>query len=155
MDVVLLEKAPVAAAGIHQRGREFAAEFGFGLGDDARQPFDALHRVGLGGHPGFVEDGGGRFSVLDVQEIVAADELDGEGAVVAGFAVVMVVLGVVIEILHGEAVGREEGRLVGGEVGACAGLAGGVEFDGLVVERAESVGEVVVFHGWCWPKEEQ
>ena len=105
-----------------------------------------MSRVGLGGHLGRVEHGGGGLSALDVEEVVAADQLDGEGAVVAGLAVPVVVLGVVEEVLHGEAVGGEEGLLVGGEVGGLVLVAGAVELHGMVVEGTEFVGEVVVFH---------
>src|SRR5205814_9456980 len=98
-------------------------------------------------HFGFIEDGGGGLTSLHVEEIVAADGLDGQGPIIAGFAAVVMILGVIIHRLDTDAVGGEESFLAGVEVFGLVVLAGVIGLHGLVVERVEFVGEVVVFHG--------
>src|ERR1019366_3599527 len=145
-DVVGLEETPVAAAAIHQRGREFAAELGLRLRDDARQPFDAADGVGLGGQLGLIEHDGGGATALDAEEIIAADGLDQEGVVVAGFATADLILGIVIQMLGGDPVGREKVRFATLEIAGGIALALRVLLDRVVEESTELGGEVVVFH---------
>ena len=123
MDVVGREEIPVAAAAVHERRRQLAVELGLRLGYDARQPRDAVRGVGLGGHLRLVEHDGRRPAALDVEEVVAAHEFDGERGVPGRLAAGGEVLRVVVKMLGGEPIGGEEGLLVRGEVGGGAALA--------------------------------
>jgi hypothetical protein len=146
-DIVRLEEFSVAAATIHQRGGEFAAELGFHFRDDAGEPFDAADGVGLRGKFRFVEHDGGGFAVLNVEKVVAADELYAEGDFETGFArVIVVILGVVVDVLGGDAVGGEKGAFLGGQQRGGLAFALCVEGNGIVVDGAERLGEIVVSH---------
>lgn len=145
-DIVLFQEGPVATAGIHERRWELAAEFGFCLRDDAGKPGDA---AGGGGFwwKGILDQHAFRgAALLNVEKIIAADDLDREGVVVAGFAALMMVLGIVVKVLRRDPVGGEESLFIGGEIGVGAGSTGAVERDRFVVERAEIVSEIVVAH---------
>src|SRR5690606_34268287 len=93
-----------------------------------------------------VENLTGRFALLDVQEVITAHQLDCQGAVVAGFAPVEVVLRIVIKVLRSDAVGGQPGRLWGCEPIGETGATGLIKADGLVVERTKAIGEIVVLH---------
>ena len=76
---VVFEEIEVTAAAVHQVRVEFAAEFGAGLGEDAREVGDVVERVAEGGQlvtgEGFVAF----FAFLDGVEIIASDGGDEQG----------------------------------------------------------------------------
>ena len=82
MDVVGFEEASVAAATIHQRRRQLAAELRLGLGDEAREPLDAEDHVGLGREAVRIDGFACGQAVLGVEKIIATHQLDAEGDVV-------------------------------------------------------------------------
>ena len=144
-NVVLLKKRTVATAAKHEGGGQFAAEFRAGLRNQTREPGDAADGGGFGRQRAGVEDDGEGEAALDVEEVVAAHGFDGEGGLAVGLAVVVAVLGVVVEVLAGEAVRREKSDFVRGEKLLEAALAGGVAGDRLFEEGVKLAGEVVVF----------
>ena len=101
-----------------------------------------------GGEPRLVEHGLGRLAALDVQEVVAAHELDRQSRVPAWLAGGGKVLGVVVEVLGGQPVRGEKRPLIRGEIGARVPLAVGVEAAGFVPQGTQFFSEIVVFHGW-------
>ena len=100
----------------------------------------------LAGNFDLVQLDAGRLASLSIQKIVATHELDPEGLLEARFAAVVLVLGVVVKVLGGQAVGSEPGPLVGREESLRAASPLGVKPDGPVVELMKSLGERIVFH---------
>src|SRR5580704_7016183 len=142
-----LKKPPVAAAAIHQAGGQLAAKLGPGFRNDARQPFDSSGLGGLDGKFCFIKHGGGSAFTLLLDKVGAADELNRQGVVITGFIGIILILGVIVQILWGEAVGGEPGFFPGGEKRVGASLAAGVKAGGLSVEIPKGLGKVVIFHG--------
>ena len=134
----LAEEGSVAAAAVHEFGREFATELEAGLGDQARKPRDAVDGVGLGGQCLQVDAGHGGQGGRHQGEVAEPDALDGEDGVEGGIAAVTgVVLDEVEEFLFRAADGGEEGPL-GRFEEAVGGLASrGEPGEGLVPELGE------------------
>lgn len=62
--------------------------------------------------------------MLDVDEIIAAHEFDGECLAVAGLAVIREIFDVIEDMLGGDAVGREQGDIGEGKEGGGGGTPG-------------------------------
>jgi hypothetical protein len=93
------EEGAVAAATVHEFGRQFAAELQAGLDDEAWEPGDAVDGIGLGGEGVGWGWCSGRTTAEDFVEVAVADALDVEDDVEAGFTPSFVVLDEVEEFL--------------------------------------------------------
>jgi hypothetical protein len=62
--VMAAQKRAVAGAAVHEVGVQLAAQFGARLGDEAREPDDAIHRGRLGGEGAHRHDPVGRLPVV-------------------------------------------------------------------------------------------
>lgn len=146
MNIVVLEEPSISPAAKHQVSRQLTAQFGARLRHQAGQPRDTLHFLKLGGHDVDIEDLRRRPALLHVEEVIAAHQLDGQRAVIAGFAFANVIFGVIEQMLRGDPVGGEEGELLGAEVVADVFATGLIAFHCVIIECTESVGKGVVLH---------
>lgn len=110
---VFAEEFAVAAAAEHDVGVEFAAEFGAGLGDDAREVGEVAEGVAEGGEVGGSDFEGGGLAVLFDEEVIAAGGGDEEGGGAGGLAFVSKVFNEVKEFAGFVTDGGEEGEVLG------------------------------------------
>jgi hypothetical protein len=146
VDVMLFEKCAIPATAVHQGRWQFTAEFGPGFGQQTGEPRNATDGRSLGGQGRGIEGHRGGTRLLRVVEIIAADELNGVSLIVTRLTVTREIVDVIVKVLCGDAVGREECRVGAREQRGGSSVAARKAGGGSIVNCAESSGEIVMIH---------